>query len=134
MKRGWTTNKARKITMLVCAAFVLPVACATISNNPWVGAILIAIAGAAHQAWSANIFSLASDMFPRRVVGSVTGLGGMAGSVGGTILFVIVGILKDKHISYVPVFIAASFAYITALSIIHLLVPKLEPAQVDVAV
>jgi len=131
MKRGWTTNKARKITMLICVAFVLPVACSTISNNPWIATALIALAGAAHQAWSANIFSLASDMFPRRVVASVTGFGGMAGSVGGTALLLIVGILKDHHISYVPVFVAASLAYPTTLLIIHLLAPKLEPARIE---
>jgi MFS transporter, ACS family, hexuronate transporter len=131
MKRGWTTNKSRKVTMLICALCVLPVAFATVSDNIWISASLIALAGAAHQAWSANIFSLASDMFPRRVVASVTGLGGMAGSIGGIILFLIVGHLKDKHISYVPVFIAASLAYLLALIIIQLLAPKLRPAEVD---
>jgi len=131
MKRGWTTNKSRKVTMLICALCVLPVAFATISDNIWISASLIALAGAAHQAWSANLFSLASDMFPRRVVASVTGLGGMAGSIGGIILFLIVGYLKDQHISYVPVFIAASLGYLLALVIIQLLAPKLEPAKVD---
>jgi ACS family hexuronate transporter-like MFS transporter len=131
MKRGWTTNKSRKVTMLICAACVVPVAFATISDNIWVSASLIALAGAAHQAWSANLFSLASDMFPRRVVASVTGLGGMAGSIGGIILFLIVGYLKDNHVSYVPVFIAASLGYVLALTIIQLLAPKLEPAKID---
>jgi ACS family hexuronate transporter-like MFS transporter len=133
MKRGWTTNKSRKITMLICAACVFPVAFATISDNIWISASLIALAGAAHQAWSANLFSLASDMFPRRVVGSVTGLGGMAGSLGGIALFLIVGYLKDNHFSYVPIFIAASAGYLLALSVIHLLAPTLEPAKVDEA-
>jgi ACS family hexuronate transporter-like MFS transporter len=131
MKLGWTTNKSRKVTMLICAACVFPVAFATISDNIWISASLIALAGAAHQAWSANLFSLASDMFPRRVVASVTGLGGMAGSIGGITLFLIVGYLKDRHISYVPVFIAASAAYLLALAIIQSLAPKLEPAKVD---
>ncbi len=131
MKRGWTTNQSRKATMLICALCVMPVAFATISDNIWISASLIALAGAAHQAWSANLFSLASDMFPRRVVASVTGLGGMAGSIGGILLFLIVGYLKDNHISYVPVFIAASVGYILALGIIQALVPKMEPANVD---
>jgi MFS transporter, ACS family, hexuronate transporter len=131
MKRGWTTNKSRKVTMLICALCVLPVAFATISDNIWISASLIALAGAAHQAWSANLFSLASDMFPRRVVASVTGLGGMAGSTGGIMLFLIVGYLKDQHISYVPVFVAASLSYLLALVIIQLLAPKLEPAKID---
>ncbi len=133
MKQGWTANKARKMTLLICAILVLPVAFATVSDNKWIAAALIAMAGAAHQAWSANLFSLASDMFPRRVVASVTGLGGMAGSIGGIALFVIVGILKDHHYSYVSIFIAASLGYISALLFIHLLVPKLEQAQVELA-
>jgi len=131
MKRGWTTNKSRKVTMLICATCVLPVAFATISDNIWISALLIALAGAAHQAWSANLFSITSDMFPRRVVASVTGLGGMAGSIGGIMLFLVVGYLKDQHISYVPVFIAASLSYLLALGIIQWLAPKLEPAKID---
>jgi ACS family hexuronate transporter-like MFS transporter len=72
-------------------------------------------------------------MFPRRVVGSVTGLGGMAGSLGGIVLFLIVGYLKDNHVSYVPIFIAASVGYLLALGVIHLLAPTMEPAKVDEA-
>ncbi len=131
MKRGWTTNRARKTAMFIFAACVFPVAFATISDKIWISAALIAIAGAAHQAWSANLFSLASDMFPRRVVASVTGLGGMAGSLGGIALFLIVGWLKDHRVSYIPIFIAAAVGYLLALAIIQLLVPKLEPANVD---
>jgi ACS family hexuronate transporter-like MFS transporter len=119
--------------MLIFAACVFPVAFATVANNIWISASLIALAGAAHQAWSANIFSLASDMFPRRVVGSVTGLGGMAGSLGGIALFILVGYLKDHHVSYAPIFIAAAVGYLLALAVIHLLAPKLEPAKVDEA-
>lgn len=130
MQRGWSTNKARKITMLICALLALPVAFAAVSDNIWIGATLIAMAGAAHQAWSANVLSLTSDLFPRRAVASVTGLGGMAGSVGGILLFVLVGVLKDHHISYAPVFIAASLAYLTSLAIIHRLSPRLEPVQI----
>ena len=133
MKKGWSVNKARKMTLLICACCVSPVAFATISDNIWIGASLIALASAAHQAWSANVFSLAGDMFPRRVIASVTGLGGMAGSVGGILLFVGVGILKDHHISYVPVFIAASLGYLLALGLIHLLAPKLEAAAIEEA-
>jgi MFS transporter, ACS family, hexuronate transporter len=133
MKRGWTTNRSRKTAMFIFAACVFPVAFATVAPNIWISATLIAIAGAAHQAWSANIFSLASDMFPRRVVASVTGLGGMAGSLGGILLFVVVGYLKDHHVSYAPIFIAAAVGYLLALAVIHLLAPKLEPAKVDEA-
>ena len=131
MKKGWSVNRARKTTLLVCACSVVPVAFATVSNNIWVGASLIAIAAAAHQAWSANMFSLASDMFPRRVVGSVTGLGGMAGSVGGILLCIVVGVLKDHNYSYAPIFIAASVGYLLALAIVHIFAPNLEQAQLD---
>ena len=130
MKRGWSVNKARKGTLLICALLVVPVAFATVSDNIWIGALLIALAGAAHQAWSANLLSLPSDLFPRRAVASVTGLGGMAGSFGGILLFVLVGILKDNHVSYAPVFIAASIAYIIAFVAMHLLSPKLEPVHI----
>ncbi len=131
MKRGWTVNKARKITMLICSAFVLPVVYSAITDSKWVAAVLITIAASAHQAWSANVFSLAGDMFPRRVVGSVTGLGGMIGAVGGMALFYITGKALKQTGNYLPVFILASLAYITALVIVHLIVPRLETARIE---
>jgi MFS transporter, ACS family, hexuronate transporter len=132
MRRGWTTNKARKITMLICATFVLPVVYSAITMDKWVAAILITIAASAHQAWSANAFSLAGDMFPKRVVGSVTGLGGMIGASGGIVLFYITGKVLKQTGNYFPVFAMASVTYLVSLLIIHLLVPRLEPAKIDV--
>jgi ACS family hexuronate transporter-like MFS transporter len=131
MKRGWTVNKARKVTMLICAAFVVPVVFSATTDNKWVAAILITIAASAHQAWSANIFSLAGDMFPKRVVGSVTGLGGMIGASGGIALFYITGKVLKVTGNYFPVFLMASVSYLLALVFIHLLVPRLEQAQVE---
>ncbi|HWX21992.1 MAG TPA: MFS transporter [Candidatus Binatia bacterium] len=137
MKIGWTVNKARKITFLICTVCVLPVVFATITHDKWVAVGLITLAASAHQAWSANIFSLAGDMFPRRIVGSVTGFGGFAGSVGAIALFMIVGKLRNAAIArgepgnYFLIFLAASLAYLTALLIIHLLAPKLEPAKIE---
>jgi len=131
MKRGWSVNKARKITMLICSAFVLPVVYSAITEDKWVAAILITIAASAHQAWSANVFSLAGDMFPRRVVGSVTGLGGMIGALGGMALFYVTGKVLKQTGNYLPVFVMASLAYIVALIIVHLLVPRLESAQIE---
>ena len=131
MKIGWTVNRARKTTLLICACLVFPVVFATVSDNPWIAVGLMAIAASAHQAWSANLFSLSSDMFPRRMVASVTGLGGMAGSLGGTLLFAITGYIKGQGYSYVPIFVAAGVAYLIALGLIQLLVPKLEKANVD---
>jgi ACS family hexuronate transporter-like MFS transporter len=131
MKRGWSVNKARKITMLICGAFVVPVVYSAITENKWVAAVLITIAASAHQAWSANMFSLAGDMFPRRVVGSVTGLGGMIGAGGGVTLFYITGKVLKQTGNYLPVFVLASLAYVLALLIIHLIVPRLETAQIE---
>jgi ACS family hexuronate transporter-like MFS transporter len=98
---------------------------------------LIAVAAAAHQAWSANVFSLAGDMFPRQIVGSVTGFGGFAGSIGAIALFTLVAKIREAAIArgepgdYVPIFLAASAAYVVAFVIVHLLAPKLEPVRIE---
>src|SRR5208282_132361 len=131
MKRGWSVNKARKITMLICAAFVLPVVYSAMTDHKWVAAVLITIAASAHQAWSANLFSLSGDMFPRRVVGSVTGFGGMFGAAGGVALFCYTGKVLKQTGNYLPVFVLASASYLVALLIIHLLVPGLEIAKIE---
>jgi MFS transporter, ACS family, hexuronate transporter len=131
MKKGWSVNKARKITMLLCAAFVVPVVFSAITDSKWVAAVLITIAASAHQAWSANVFSLAGDMFPKRVVGSVTGLGGMIGAVGGMVLFYVTGKVLKATGNYLPVFVMASVAYLLALAIVHMLVPRLEAADIE---
>jgi ACS family hexuronate transporter-like MFS transporter len=137
MKIGWTVNRARKTTFLICALCVLPVVFAAVTSSSWLAVALITLAAAAHQAWSANAFSLASDMFPRRIVGSVTGFGGFAGSVGAILLFIIVGRLRDAAVArgepgnYFLIFLAASLAYVSALVVIHLLAPKLEPAKLE---
>jgi ACS family hexuronate transporter-like MFS transporter len=131
IKRGWTINKARKVTMLICAVCVVPVTFASSTRNMWVAIILIAIAASAHQGWSCNIFTLASDMFPRRAVGSVVGFGGMAGALGGSLFASVTGyVLQQTHSNYVPIFVLCGFTYLIALLIIHLLVPRLEPANV----
>ena len=91
IKRGWTINRARKAAMLICALAVTPIVFASAASNLWVAVGLVGLAAAAHQGWSANIFTMTSDMFPRRAVGSVVGIGGMAGAIGGATLAVIVG-------------------------------------------
>jgi len=131
IKRGWSVNAGRKVTMLICAVCVLPVVFATLTNSLWVSVLLIALAAAAHQGWSANIFTTASDMFPRQAVGSVVGIGGMAGSVGGMILQASVGFIVAYTGSYFSVFIIAASAYLVALLIMQLLTPKLEPAVIN---
>jgi ACS family hexuronate transporter-like MFS transporter len=131
LKRGWSANAARKTTMLLCALCVVPIIFASKAANLWVAVGLVAIAAAAHQGWSANIFTLTSDMFPRRAVGSVVGIGGMAGAVGGMVISLVVGEILARTGSYVPVFMIAGFAYLSALLVIHLLAPKLEGPKLD---
>ncbi len=131
IKRGWSVNAARKTAMLVCAICVLPIVFAPKASNLWVAVILVGVAAAAHQGWSANIFTLTSDMFPRRAVGSVVGIGGMAGAVGGMLVSLVVGEILQRTGSYVAIFIMAGSAYLAALLVIQLLVPRLEPANVE---
>ena len=131
IKRGWPVNKARKFAMLICAISVVPIVFAAKASNLWVAVGLVALAAAAHQGWSANIFTMTSDMFPRRAVGSVVGIGGMAGSVGGMLIATTVGLILQYTGSYFPIFIMAGSAYLVALVVIQLLVPNLEPAKID---
>ena len=131
IKRGWTVNAGRKTAMLVCAVAVLPMAVASRAGELWLAVALISIAAAAHQGWSANLFTLVSDMFPRKAVGSVVGMGGAAGAVGGMLIAKITGYILQATGSYVPVFLMAACAYLVALGVIHLLVPRLEPAALD---
>jgi MFS transporter, ACS family, hexuronate transporter len=130
IKRGWSVNAGRKTAMLVCALAVLPMMFASGARELWVAVALISLAASAHQGWSANLFTLVSDTFPRQAVGTVVGLGGMAGAVGGMLIAKLTGYLLQVTGSYVPVFLIAAFAYLVALGVIHMLVPRLEPAKV----
>jgi ACS family hexuronate transporter-like MFS transporter len=131
LKNGWTANAARKTAMLVCAIFIVPVIFAPITDNKWLAVWLVGIAAAAHQGFSANLFTLTSDMFPRKAIASVVGIGGFFGAMGGFLLNLGAGRIRDMFGSYVIVFIIAGSAYLLALFIIHLLVPKLEPARIE---
>src|SRR5919197_493424 len=130
IRRGWSVNAARKTAMLVCAIAVVPIVVASRVHSMWGAVALISLAAAAHQGWSANVFTLTSDMFPRQAVGSVVGIGGTAGAVGGMVIAKITGYILQTTGSYLPVFIIAGTTYLVALGIIHLPVPKLEPARV----
>jgi ACS family hexuronate transporter-like MFS transporter len=129
IKRGWAVNAGRKTAMLVCALAVVPMALAAQVTHLWVAVGLVGLAAAAHQGWSANLFTLTSDMFPRQAVGSVVGFGGMAGAVGGLLIAKLTGYILETTGSYVPVFLIAASTYLAALGIIHLLVPRLQPAK-----
>ena len=129
IKRNWTVNKARKIAMLICALLIMPVAIAPHVSGEWVAVFLIGIAAAAHQGFSANIFTTASDMFPRKAVASVVGIGGFAGAMGGFFMNLGAGWLRENTGSYAIMFAIAGVIYLVALLIIHIIVPKLEPAE-----
>ena len=129
LKRGWTPNAARKTAMLVCAILIVPVAMAPRVENPWVAVWLVGVAAAAHQGFSANMFTLARDMFPQGAVGSVVGIGGFAGAMGGFLMNLGAGWFRENQGSYVSMFMIAGVAYLVAIAAIHLLVPRLEPAR-----
>jgi len=131
IKRGWSVNKARKGAMLLCALCVVPIVLTSSVSNLWMAVALIGLATAGHQGWSANVFTLTSDMFPRYAVGSVVGLGGLAGAVGGMLISTFVGFLLQATGSYVPVFIMAGSVYLIALAAVHWLVPRLEPVKLE---
>ena len=132
MAKGWTLNRARKTAMLVPALCVLPIVFAPLVSNMWLAVVLIGLAAAAHQAWSANLFTFSSDMFPKRAVGSVVGIGGMGGAVGGMFIALAVGqILTATGGSYVIIFAMAGTAYLLAFGVINLLVPTITPVTLD---
>jgi len=129
---GWSLNRARKTAMLLYACGVFPIMFIGHAPNIWVAIGLISLATSSHQAWSCNLFTLTSDMFPRRAVASVVGIGGFGGACAMMFFGTFVGfILKITNNNYVPVFIIAGSAYLVAILVIHLLVPRLQPAHFD---
>lgn len=129
IKKGWTINKARKITLLICALIILPVAIVAIIDNKWLAIFLIGLGAAGHQAWSANIFTLASDVFPKKATASVVGIGGMVGAVAGIIADAALGSVLDKagNTGYFWAFLVAGSCYLIILGLVHLLMPKMIP-------
>ena len=129
LKRGVSVNRARKGTLLICALAVLPVLYAPHSQNLWVVVGLVGLAMAAHQGWSANLFTLPSDMFPRAAVASVVGFGGMIGSAGGVLFQLFAGRLVQATHNYMVLFVIAGSAYLVGLGLMQLLTPRLAPAK-----
>ncbi len=126
IKRGMSVNAGRKIALLVCAILVLPIFFASSVSGLWSAVAIIGLAAAAHQGWSSNLYTMVSDTFPRSSVASVMGIGGAAGAVGGMLMSTYVGQVLETVGSYAPVFVWAGSAYLVALAIIHVLVPRLE--------
>ncbi len=131
IRAGWPVFRARKAAMLVCALLVVPIVFAATASSLWVAVGLIALAAAAHQGFSANLLTFPSDMFPRRTVASVAGIGGFGGAVGGMGIATFTGYLLEWTHSYVPVFMLAGTAYLVALLVIQILLPKLDPLTLD---
>ncbi|MEO8026961.1 MAG: MFS transporter [Bryobacteraceae bacterium] len=132
LTRGWEVSRARKTAMLVCALCVTAVVFVPYSGgNLWLAVGLISLATAAHQGWSANLFTMASDLFPEHAVGSVVGFGGFGGAVGGMLVAPAVGYWLDfSHGAYGPLFVVAGAMYLIALAIIHYISPRFEKAAV----
>ncbi|WP_298330770.1 MFS transporter [Asticcacaulis sp.] len=126
LKAGRTPNAARKSTMLMCALLVTPIVAAQFVGNLWGAVAIIGLAAAAHQAWSANLMTLPSDLFPKQAVASVIGIGGMAGAIGGMLMTTYNGYILELFKSYQPIFFVAGSAYLIAILVIHTLTPKLE--------
>ena len=129
IKRGWSVNRARKTVMLAMALLIVPTTFASQAPGMWAAVVIVGIAAAAHQAWSANVYTLASDMFPKSAVGSVVGIGAFAGAMGGVVFQRVTGrVLEANGSDYTPIFVVCGLAYVTAWTIIHTLAPRLEPA------
>lgn len=133
LKAGWTVNRARKTSMLVCALMIVPIVAAANVHSLWGAVALVSLATAGHQGWSANMFTFASDLFPRRAVASVVGIGGFGGAVGGMLIAAFTGWVLQVTGNYLPMFIIAGSTYLLALCVIHLLTPRMEPIQAEVA-
>jgi ACS family hexuronate transporter-like MFS transporter len=137
IKRGWQVYKARKTSMLIYALAVVPIVLVQYTRDVWTGVALISLAAAAHQAWSANIFTTASDMFPKRAVSSVVGIGGMAGSTGGILFPLLIGFILDHfrvlgniNTGYNIIFIICGCAYVIAWVVMHFLAPRMEEVKI----
>jgi ACS family hexuronate transporter-like MFS transporter len=141
IRKGWPVFKARKTSMLIYAFCVFPILFALVLGkiDMWLAVAVIGIAAAAHQAWSANIFTTVSDMFPKSSTGSVTGIGGMFGGLGGIVLslfvqknmFVYYRSINQIETAYYIMFAVCAFAYLAGWLIMHLLVPRMQRIQVS---
>jgi ACS family hexuronate transporter-like MFS transporter len=130
IKRGMAVQRSREIVMLICAVCVVPIIFASQAANVWLAVALIGLAAAAHQGWAANMFTIPSDMFSKKAVGSVMGIGGTAGSVGSMIFSAWAGFVLQWTGSYMGLFILSGSAYLVALGLMHLLIARGKPVEV----
>ena len=129
IKRGWSINKARKITMLICAIIILPVSFVPVIAGKWVAVFLIGLGAAGHQSWSINSYTLVPDVFPRKAVASVIGIGKMVGVAVAIVADIALGAVLDTagNSGYFWAFVIAGLSYLTILGFVHLLMPKMTP-------
>ncbi len=129
IKKGWSINKSRKTTLFICGCLILPVVFATQTDNQWISVLLIGLAAGGHQAWSANAFTLVSDVFPKKATASVTGIGGMIGAISSIIANFALGSVLDSSgkSGYFFAFLVAGSMYLICLFFIHLIMPKMTP-------
>jgi ACS family hexuronate transporter-like MFS transporter len=137
IRHGWSVSRARKVCMFAYALCVLPILAVTRVGD-WPAVLLIGLAGSAHQAWSANLYTTVSDMFPKKDVATITGLGGLTGSAGGFLFPILTGALLDRFKAagnitegYAILFGICAFAYLVSFAIHHVLAPKFEPIPVE---
>jgi ACS family hexuronate transporter-like MFS transporter len=138
LRHGWSVTRARKTSLFLYALCVLPVLAVNLAGN-WTAVVLIGIVGAAHQAWSANLFTTLSDMFPRQTIASLVGIGSTAGAVGSMLFQYLCGQIMDRYGNghaqggYLLLFVYAALAYLVAFGLQHLLAPRFEPVRLDIA-
>jgi ACS family hexuronate transporter-like MFS transporter len=131
IRSGRSLDAARKTVVLICGLCALPVILAPVSGGLWIAVALIALAASANQAWAANMFSIISDVFPRNAVGSVTGLIGTAGAIGGALAATFVGYIREWTGNYLLVFIVAGSVYLLNWLIIKLFIPRIAPIEIE---
>jgi MFS transporter, ACS family, hexuronate transporter len=129
IERGMAVMKSRELVMCLCGVCVLPIVFASQMSNLWIAVLLIGLAAAAHQGYGANLMALISDLLPKRVVGSVTSLGGLAGSISGVLFSIFIGYILEWTGSYILPFLIAAPTYLVALGTIHLLASKAKPVD-----
>ena len=129
IKMGWTINRSRKTTLFICALVIMPVIFATQTSNQWVSVVLIGLAASGHQAWSSNIFTLVSDVFPKKATASVVGIGGMVGAAVSMLANLALGSVLDNSgkTGYFFAFLIAGSMYLVCLLLVHLLMPRMTP-------
>jgi ACS family hexuronate transporter-like MFS transporter len=130
IRNGKSIDFARKTTILICAVCVLPVFLVSKTSVLWIAVGIISLAAAAHQGWAANMFAIISDVFPRNAVGSVTGLAGFAGSIGGALAATFIGFIREWTGSYSVIFAIAATAYLMNWIIIKIFIPRIEPVDI----